>query len=220
MNFDSALALKAATGRAKSDVANKLVSMFLHEISRRACLAGAGSVASPSYHEAVVQAFGHRCLYCCRDLEHDRASVEHLDGMNRFRGGLHIPGNVAVSCKRCNNEKRRDDQKTELSLANTGWESFLSHDGTRCPSTCRSCFYWAGQYADAPTRTAQMKAAITRIHDFRLPFADFIQWSETVRPAVQKLTESLYRSCQNFATTQIDQLTAELDFDFSALKRN
>lgn len=214
MNFDSAIALKGATGRAKSDVANKLVSMFLHEISRRACLAGGSSVSSPNYHQAVVQAFGHSCLYCMRDLEHDRASVEHLDGMNRFRAGLHIPGNVAVSCKRCNNEKRRDDQKPQLSLAATGWESFLSHDGTRCAPTCKSCLYWASVLPDIQTRRDLMQLAISRIHEFRQPFSSFIQWSQTVRPTIQKLTENLYRSCQDFATAQIDQLTAELEFDF------
>ena len=45
MEFDSAQALRRATGRAKSDVANKLVSMLLHEISRRACSAGEMSVS-------------------------------------------------------------------------------------------------------------------------------------------------------------------------------
>ena len=39
MSFDVSRALKKSTGRAKSDVANKLVSMFLHEVSRKACSA-------------------------------------------------------------------------------------------------------------------------------------------------------------------------------------
>jgi hypothetical protein len=82
MKFDSSTALRKATGRAKSDVANKLVSMLLHEISRRACSAGELWVSDPSYSAAVIQAFGHDCLYCGRILEQDRAAVEHLDGMN------------------------------------------------------------------------------------------------------------------------------------------
>ena len=52
--------------------------------------------------------------------------------MNRYRAGLHCPGNVLVACKMCNSEKRRDDSLRVLSLATSGWESFLSHDGTRC----------------------------------------------------------------------------------------
>jgi hypothetical protein len=61
--------------------------------------------------------------------------------MNRFRVGLHVPGNVAVACRRCNSEKRRDDQKVALILATTGWESFLAHDGTRCAAVCKTCSY-------------------------------------------------------------------------------
>ena len=82
MEFDSAQALRRATGRAKSDVANKLVSMLLHEISRRACVAGGMSVSEPAYSQAVISGFGHLCVYCSHTLEHDRSAVEHLDGMN------------------------------------------------------------------------------------------------------------------------------------------
>ncbi len=57
------------------------------------------------YAEAVEAAFGSDCCYCQQPLEKDRASVEHLEGMNRFRLGLHIPGNVILACKRCNGEK-------------------------------------------------------------------------------------------------------------------
>ncbi len=217
MNFDSAHALKGATGRAKSDVANKLVSMFLHEISRKTCMAGEGNVSSPAYATSVVAAFGHRCLYCSQNLEHDRATVEHLDGMNRFRGGLHIPGNVAVACKRCNNEKRRDDQKHVLTLAADGWESFLSHDGSRCAPGCKTCAYWSQLWPDVNARNKALKEAVIRIRQFRLPFTRFIQWADNERPAIQKLAESLYRSCQDFATSQMEGLTSKLDFDFAKL---
>jgi predicted restriction endonuclease len=112
MMFDSAKLLRKATSRAKSDVANKLVGMFLHELSRKVSSEIGMRVSDPSYHRAVVETFGHQCAYCERTLETDRAAVEHLDGMNRFRVGLHIVGNVLVSCKRCNNQKRNDDSRT------------------------------------------------------------------------------------------------------------
>lgn len=217
MNFDSAKALRRATGRAKSDVANKLVSMFLHEVSRRVCVAGGAGVSSADYLAAVVAVFGHGCLYCGRDLEHDRAAVEHLDGMNRFRIGLHIPGNVAVACRRCNSEKRRDDQKPELSLAASGWGSFLAHDGTRCGCRCPTCNYWASVWPDGPSRSLKLRQAANRIQEFRLPFARFIEWSGNARPTIQTQVEALYRSCQAFATSQIEKLTYELNFDFSGL---
>jgi hypothetical protein len=218
MSFDSAKALRSATGRAKSDVANKLVSMFLHEVSRRACVAGGMTVSNPDYLRAVVEAFGHRCIYCGRDLEHDRAAVEHLDGMNRFRVGLHVPGNVAVSCRRCNNEKRRDDQKPSLTLAGSGWESFLSHDGSRCSVNCKTCTYWSAIWPDVPAKMMTLHAASDRIRLFRKSFGRFVSWSELARPAIQHRVEGLYRACQDFATGEIDKLTSELNFDFSALK--
>lgn len=217
MNFDSSQALRKATGRAKSDVANKLVSMFLHEVSRRACEAGGGTVSSSDYLEAVLNAFGHRCLYCNRDLEHDRAAVEHLDGMNRFRVGLHVPGNVAMACRRCNSEKRRDDQKAVLYLDQTGWESFLSHDGTRCDADCKTCHYWSSIWVDSAHRQEMLRNSLLRIQQFRKPFSKYIDWSQLARPAIQARVEGLYRSCQTFATTEIQKLTQELSFDFASL---
>lgn len=218
MRFDSSQALRKATGRAKSDVANKLVSMFLHEVSRRACEAGGCSVSNSEYLASVVEAFGHRCLYCDRNLEHDRAAVEHLDGMNRFRVGLHVPGNVAVACRRCNSEKRRDDQKLVLNLAPNGWGSFLAHDGTRCQAGCMSCRYWASVWPDAAQRRELLLRSQVRIQDFRQPFAKYITWSDHARGAIQSRVESLYRACQTFATNEIEQLTSQLNFDFADLE--
>ena len=218
MEFDSAQALRRATGRAKSDVANKLVSMLLHEISRRACAAGGMSVSDPAYSQAVISEFGHLCIYCSHTLEHDRSAVEHLDGMNRFRVGLHVPGNVAMACRRCNSEKRRDDQLPALILASMGWKSFLSHDGSRCQPGCKTCAYWFSLWPDSSMRTKQLVEVIARIDGFRKPYARFIEWTEVNRAAVQTRVESLYRSCQHFATSEIEKLTSELNFDFQALR--
>lgn len=217
MDFDTARALRGATGRAKSDVANKLVSMFLHEVSRRVCEAGGLFVSNADYSTAVIEAFAHRCLYCNRNLEFDRAAVEHLDGMNRFRVGLHVPGNVAVACRRCNSEKRRDDQKPQLSLSESGWESFLSHDGTRCDPSCKTCGYWTSVWPDHSMKIQMLRDAVTRVQTFRIPYRRFIAWSEITRPAIQTRVEGLYRACQHFASTEIAKLTAELDFDFGCL---
>ena len=218
MSFDSSQALRKATGRAKSDVANKLVSMFLHEVSRRVCEAGGSSVSNSDYLALVVDAFGHRCLYCNRDLEHDRAAVEHLDGMNRFRVGLHVPGNVAVACRRCNSEKRRDDQKPLLILAPNGWGSFLAHDGTRCQVGCKTCSYWTSVWPDESQRRESLLHSQVRIHKFRQPFVKYITWSDHARGAIQSRVESLYRACQTFATNEIEKLTSQLNFDFTALE--
>jgi hypothetical protein len=105
MSFCIQGCLAKATGRAKSDVANKLISMLLHETSRRICSYYGLSVGDPRYGESVFADFGNTCCYCDQILENDRTVVEHPEGMNRFRAGLHIPGNALIACKKCNNEK-------------------------------------------------------------------------------------------------------------------
>lgn len=216
MSFDSAKALQKATGRAKSDVANKIVSMFLHEVSRKVCLAGGIYVSDLNYRDSVISAFGHACIYCERDLEHDRAAVEHLEGMNRFRAGLHVPGNVAMACRRCNSEKRRDDQNPTLSISKSGWESFLSHDGSKCATSCMTCKYWNSVFPDTAVRVLVLSNAKQRILRFQEPFKTYTTWSKMARSSIQARAEALYRGCQEFATREITQLTSELSFDFTS----
>lgn len=211
MTFDVAGALKKSTGRAKSDVANKLVSMYLHEVSRKACLAGGMSVSDARYSESVIAAFGRNCLYCLGELEPDRATVEHLNGMNRVSVGLHVPGNVAMACKTCNNAKRQDDQR--LALAQNGWESYLLHDGSRCTANCRICGYWKRVLSeqDIPKSLA---SARERIHAFQQPYKQYVQWSENARGLLRQKIEKLYRDCQMFATMEIGKLTSGLELEF------
>lgn len=209
MDFRTSLHLRKATSRAKSDVANKLVSMLLHEISRRVTeKAGSTSITDADYTEQVEESFGHRCLYCGRQLENERAAVEHLDGMNRFRLGLHVPGNVAVACIWCNREKRRDDQLMTLTLADTGWESFLSHDMRRCPVDCKTCAYWVRIFPDAKNRFRHLDEARSRIHAFRERFAPVIEESKKVKNVLHDSVERLYRDCQTFAEERISSLSA------------
>lgn len=215
MTFDVTSALRKSTGRAKSDVANKLVSMFLHEVSRKACAAARMTVSDLYYAESVLAAFGKECLYCRNALESDRTTVEHLNGMNRVCVGLHIPGNVAMACKRCNNEKRRDDQN--LFLARNGWESFLSHDGSRCNATCKTCVYWTQLWPDRVARKARLKEARDRVRRFQEPYSQIICWSEDVRSSLREKIEILYRDCQKFATDEIAQLTSSTALEFSDL---
>src|SRR6266478_6503070 len=148
--------LRSATRRAKSDVANKLISMFLHELSRKISQDWPVKVDGEEYEELVRKRFNNQCPYCSRDLAKMASVVEHLDGMNRYRVGLHIPGNVLVACKQCNSEKRRDDSLKILSLARSGWESFLSHDGTRCAVSCPTCRYWKDIWEDETERRLRL----------------------------------------------------------------
>ena len=214
MSFPTAAYLRKATSRAKSDVANKLVSMFLHELSRKASASLGLSVTDGAYTEAVASTFESNCCYCCQALEKDRASVEHLEGMNRFRLGLHIPGNVIVACKRCNGEKRRDDQQPQLKLAETGWESFLSHDSTRCGADCKTCAYWRTVWPNSTERAENVKNAGQKITTFRARYPKSLEWSYRARTLLRPTVDSLYRECQEFATAQIRKT---VDDAFSSL---
>jgi len=203
MSFDTSAYLRRATGRAKSDVANKLVSMLLHDASKKGCATLKMSVGDSQYTEAVARVFGSNCCYCGRLLETDRAAVEHLDGMNRFRIGLHIPGNVIVACTRCNREKRRDDQREALVLAASGWECFLSHDSTRCPAKCKTCAYWRSIWPDAAECKKNLGDACKRIVNFRANYLAAIQWGEKARVGLRQEMDSIYRNCQRFAVEQM-----------------
>jgi len=198
---DASARLRTATRRAKSDVANKLVSMFLHEFSRRV------SQEWP----LKVDAFQNRCPYCRRSLSDADWAVEHLDGMNRCRAGLHVAGNVLVACRRCNSEKRRDDSKLTLTLAATGWESFLSHDGTRCPPSCQTCLYWKSIWPNEEERQRNMAENLQRIRLFRAQFIEFQAIIPSLVKTMPHALAKLYSDCQYFAEEEIKKLLQEFE---------
>jgi hypothetical protein len=203
--------LRTATRRAKSDVANKLVSMFLHELSRRVSQKWPIRVDSKEYEELVRKQFNNRCPYCSLDLAETVSVIEHLDGMNRYRVGLHLPGNVLVACKRCNSEKRRDDSQKVLSLAISGWESFLSHDGTRCAATCLTCQYWKSVWEDEMERKARLSKNLERVRSFRHTFSEFEHVLPSLAETLPALLTKLYSDCQSFAEEEIASLLKKFE---------
>jgi hypothetical protein len=131
--------------------------------------------------------------------------------MNRLRTGLHVPGNVLVACKRCNSEKRRDDSLEVLTLAKSGWESFLSHDGDRCIETCRTCLYWRGIWSDDTERKQRMNENLQRIRSFRSTFLEFEKALPALLETQPALLAKLYIDCQAFAESEIRTLLKEFD---------
>ena len=198
--------LRSATRRAKSDVANKLVSMFLHELSRRVSRTWGMAADSEEYEKTVRERFENRCPYCSCDLANTVTVIEHLDGMNRLRAGLHVPGNVLVACRRCNNEKRRDDSLIILSLAKSGWESFLSHDGSRCAPTCRTCVYWREIWVDEAERKLRLSQNLQKLRLFRSSFSEFEQILPSLIDTMPALLTKLYADCQDFAEREMESL--------------
>ena len=201
--------LRSATRRAKSDVANKLVSMFLHELSRRVSQAWPIRVDGEEYEKLVRDRFGNRCPYCVCDLASTVSVIEHLDGMNRYRAGLHVPGNVLVACRRCNGEKRRDDSRGVLPGGLLGWEAFLSHDGTSCGS-CLTCRYWQDVWPDEAERKARLSENLERLRSFRRSFPELERASQNTARALPQLLAKLYSDCQVFAETEIKTLLKKL----------
>lgn len=209
--IDSVSQLRTATRRAKSDVANKLVSMFLHELSRRVSQNWPIKIEGQQYEDLVRARFGNQCPYCSRSLADRGAVVEHLDGMNRYRVGLHVPGNVLVACKDCNSEKRRDDSLKVLSLAEFGWESFLSHTGVRCPDSCRTCKYWETIWVGNAEREEHLRNNLERIRAFRNEFQEFRDLLPFLRESLPGLLAKLYSDCQSFAEAEIKGLMDKFD---------
>jgi hypothetical protein len=208
---DPVFKLRSATRRAKSDVANKLVSMFLHELSRKISQNWPIKVDGEEYERLVRERFTNQCPYCSCDLTNTIYGVEHLDGMNRYRVGLHVPGNVLIACRRCNSEKRRDDSLKVLSLARTGWESFLSHDGTRCPEQCHTCPYWKSIWNDEIERRLRLSENLQRIRSFRSSFPEYERAVLSLMTTHAALLSKLYSDCQNFAETEIRALLDGFD---------
>lgn len=203
--------LRTATRRAKSDVANKLVSMCLHEMSRRISQKWVVKVDGEEYEKLVRERFNNRCPYCSCELTISDSVIEHLDGMNRYRAGLHVPGNVLVACRRCNGEKRRDDSLKALSLAGSGWESFLSHDGTRCVATCPTCRYWASVWRDDTERRLRLSENLQSVRSFRNSFIEFQQALPSFMKTQPALLTKLYIDCQAFAEAEINALMERFD---------
>ena len=200
--------LRSATRRAKSDVANKVVSMFLHELSRSISQGWGIRVDGQDYESLVRRCFENLCPYCRCRLGETAHVNEHLDGMNRYRAGLHVPGNVLVACRKCNGEKRRDDQRKTLSLATSGWASFLSHDGERCALTCKTCLYWKSVWPNEAERKRLLRENLERIQGFRDQFAEFRAVQPALMQTLPVVLTKLYSDCQIFAESEI-RLTLE-----------
>ena len=185
--------------------------MFLHELSRRVSQDWSIRVDGEEYVEIVRKRFSNRCPYCSCDLNGTASVVEHLDGMNRYRAGLHVPGNVLVACRRCNSEKRRDDSIKTLLLAPTGWESFLLHGGGRCAEACLTCRYWRSVRQDETERMRTLHDNLQRIRSFRNDFPEFQRSLPPLMTKLPPLLTKLYSDCQTFAEAEIKALLERVE---------
>ena len=81
--------------------------------------------------------------YCLRGVLAGDAVIEHLDGMNRYRAGLHVPGNVLVACKRRQLTRSAETTRCRLShWRRPGGSRSCRNDGSKCAPSCMTCLYW------------------------------------------------------------------------------
>jgi hypothetical protein len=118
---------------------------------------------------------------------------------------------VLVACRKCNSEKRRDDSLRILSLARSGWESFLSHDGTHCGAPCRTCQYWSSIWENPTERGMRVNENLQRVRSFRSAFLEFEQALPFLMATLPALLTKLYSDCQTFAETEIKSLLERFD---------
>jgi hypothetical protein len=116
-----------------------------------------------------------------------------------------------VACRKCNSEKRRDDSLKVLTLAQTGWESFLSHDGTRCAASCPTCDYWKNIWADESERRLRLSQNLERVRSFRGAFPEFEQVLPSLAKTLPGILTKLYSDCQDFAEKEIKFLLKSLE---------
>lgn len=193
--------LRRRNQRQKSDVAQKLVAMCLHDLSSKLVKEWPSlKVETSEYSRSVQEAFGDACAFCDSKLASD-THVEHLVAMNRARCGLHIAGNVVLSCKRCNNAKRRDDQALTRTSGAGGWDNFLEHNGSCGPQPCSTCTYWETRLPSPTARRDHLGARFAKIHAFRQGFRDI-----DTRPLAKAL-EAVYRRWQDEAETTTERFT-------------
>lgn len=131
--------------------------------------------------------------------------------MNRYRTGLHVAGNVLVACRKCNGEKRRDDSLKTLVVASSGWESFLSHDGSRCAVSCLTCAYWKAVWAEDAERRSRLSENLKAIRSFREKFPQFQEVLPSLANVLPDLPTKLYSDCQAFAETEIRSLVEKFE---------
>jgi hypothetical protein len=207
MKDDPLKPLTRCNRRQKSDVAQKLVSMCLHELSAALVRERPDlRVETAGYIEVVRTVFGESCAFCARPLG-KRTHVEHLDAMNRVRAGLHVAGNVVLACEGCNNAKRNDDQRDTGVKGRSGWDSFLLHDGSLCPPACPTCGYWASVMPSAGERRRFLASRLELIRGFRARYQadDRLQCSGQIA----EWLEAIYRKWQGTAAEEARKLAAE-----------
>jgi hypothetical protein len=97
-------------GRAKSDIANMAIRIFLQDMGRAYDAERQLPPYSGRKHFPTVrQFFEDRCCYCGVSFDTTAAHQDHLIPVNKTDLGLHAWGNVVPACQDCNAKKHGAD---------------------------------------------------------------------------------------------------------------
>jgi hypothetical protein len=103
--------------RARSDIANMAVRIFLQEIGADYDRQRDLPPFQDKDFKTVKEFFGNRCCYCDADFDVAQDAVQdHLEPVNRTDLGLHAWGNVVPACRDCNAKKHGGN-----------WKDFIIH---------------------------------------------------------------------------------------------
>ncbi len=73
-----------------------------------------GELRGKKIRASLLAEFQGKCAYCSEEIVGNNFDVDHLVPMNKSSGGLHMYGNLVLSCKPCNAKKHFDDLDTFL----------------------------------------------------------------------------------------------------------
>ena len=105
-----------------------------------------------------------------------------------------------------------------LSLAASGWESFLSHEGTHCAPACLTCRYWLEVWQDEAERKLRLSENLARLRTFRKSFQDFAEVQASLAQTLPVLLPKVYTDWQIFAEKEIKSLLKKYENVSSSLK--
>ncbi len=73
-----------------------------------------GELRGKKIRASLLAEFQGKCAYCSEEIVGNSFDVDHLVPMNKSSGGMHMYGNLVLSCKPCNAKKHFDDLDTFL----------------------------------------------------------------------------------------------------------
>lgn len=75
---------------------------------------------------SLILFFDYKCCYCHVSLRDKQWDKDHLEPINKDHAGLHAWGNIAPSCKKCNNQRLNQDWAQFLRTKTKDEEDFIT----------------------------------------------------------------------------------------------